>query len=130
MKPGCFSSRLSQMGSRSFNVGSRHSRDHFCHMNTSSREEKRPVLYFLKFAVIAKCVPDLLRVIFFPLRSSQPELPETNYRRILKHIKKDIFNNIIYSIIYSTTLPKGIQWLAAFLTNSLEHLIIRLIVIN
>ena len=120
------------MGSRSIKVGSCHSRDHFCHMNTLSREEKRLVLYFSKFTVqlLQNMFLICLQQYFFLKGAANQNCLKKNYPKIPKHIKKDIFNNIIYSAIYLTTLSKSIIWLAAFLTNSLEHLIIRLIVIN
>ena len=48
IKPGRFLSRSGWVESRLFKAGSRHSRDNISHINTSSRDEKRPTLIFLE----------------------------------------------------------------------------------
>ena len=90
-----------------------------------SGRKKRPALYFLKFTVeIYNCkIRSLFVYSNFLSLKKQPTrtawkkiLPK--FPNILRRIQSNIFNNIINSFM----------WLAAFLTNSLEHLIIRLIV--
>ena len=82
MESGRFSSRPSQVGSRLFKTGSRHSRDNIFRINTSFRNIKRPTLLIFS-------LKDVLLCLTF-LRISQAELLESRNLVQVSCWKKDL----------------------------------------
>ena len=86
MKPGHFSSRPGQVGSRMFKAWSRHSQENIFHINTSSRNENHPAL--LNFSLYNNSKRRACCLTF--LRSSQTKLLEkkilSKFKNIIKYL--------------------------------------------